>query len=96
MTEPTSTYRVEEKVTVLQDYKAIARHIELWTGDRAVADRTVDAIRIFIASLQHFPHRGTRRDDLRHGLRIVSAYRRTAVAIEIGDQRRIVTVLRVF
>jgi toxin ParE1/3/4 len=96
MSEASSTYRVEEKLAVLEDYKAIARHVELWTGDRAMADRTVDAIRAFIAGLEHFPHRGTKRDDLRHGVRIVAAYRRTAVAIEIDDRRRVVTVLRVF
>jgi plasmid stabilization system protein ParE len=91
-----SSYRVEEKLEVLQDYVAIARHIERWTEHRALADRTVDTIRSFIRSLAEYPHRGKRRDDLRENLRIVPFKRRTAIAIEIDDDARMVTVLRVF
>ena len=89
-------YRVAEKPDVLGDYKAIAAHVEGWTGDRALADRTVDAIRGFIRSLADVPHRGTRRDDLRMGLRIVPIGKRTAIAFEVDDAARIVTILRVF
>ena len=89
-------YRVEEKPDVLFDYIAIAEHVERWTGDRALADRTVDAIRAFITSLKTTPHRGVKRDDLRPGLRIVPFKKRTAVAIEIDDRAGVVTVLRVF
>jgi toxin ParE1/3/4 len=89
-------YRVEEKVDVFSDYMAIAVHVERWTGDRALAHRTVDAIRDFIKSLNTVPHRGTKRDDLRPGLRIVPFKKRTAIAIEIDDEAKVVTVLRVF
>lgn len=90
------TYRVFEKPEVLNDYQAITAHIERWTEDRALADRTVDAIRAFIKSLHATPHRGTRRDDLRRGLRIVPFRKRTAIAIEIDETEKMVTVLRVF
>lgn len=90
------TYRVEEKPDVFFDYLAITEHIERWTGDRALADRTVDTIRAFLKSLNTLPHRGIRRDELRPGLRIVPFKKRTAVAIEIDDEARVVTVLRVF
>jgi plasmid stabilization system protein ParE len=89
-------YRVAEKPDVLLDYVAIAEHIERWTEDRVLADRTVDAIRTFIKSLKAVPHRGVKRDDLRPGLRIVPFKKRTAVAIEIDDGAKVVTVLRVF
>lgn len=89
-------YRVEEKPDAFFDYQAIAEHVERWTGDRALADRTVDAIRDFIKSLSTLPHRGTKRDDLRPGLRIVPFKRRTAIAIEVNDHAGVVTVLRVF
>jgi toxin ParE1/3/4 len=95
VTDP-APYRVEEKATVLDDYVAIALHVERWTEDRALADRTVDAIRAFVRSLGALPHRGTRRDDLRPGLRVVPFKTRTAVAFEVDDERRVVTVLRVF
>lgn len=89
-------YRVAEKPDVFYDYVAIAEHIERWTGERALADSTVDAIRAFIKSLNTVPHRGTKRDDLRPGLRIVPFKKRTAIAIEIDDEAKVVTVLRVF
>lgn len=90
------TYRVVEKPDAFTDYIATTEHIERWTENRALANRTVDAIRTFIKSLNVVPHRGTKRDDLRPGLRIVPFGKRTAVAIEIDDDARIVTVLRVF
>ena len=89
-------YRVEEKADVLLDYIAISTHIERWTEDRAVADRTVDAIREHLKAFATFPHRGTCRDDLRPGLRIVPFKKRTAIAFEVDDEARCVTVLRVF
>lgn len=89
-------YRVEEKAEVLDDYVAIAVHVERWTQDRATADRTVEAIRDFVRKLGGLPHRGTRREDIRPGLRIVPFRTRTAVAFEVDDVRRVVTVLRVF
>lgn len=89
-------YRVEEKADVFHDYVAIATHIERWTEDRAIADRTVDAIRGYIKTLAELPHRGSRRDDLRSGLRVVPFKKRTAIAFEVDDEARCVTIHRVF
>ena len=89
-------YRVEEKPEVLRDYIAIARRVETWTSDRALADRTVDAIRGYVKGLSETPHRGTRRDDLRPGPRVVPFKKPTAIALEVNDARGVVTVLRVF
>ena len=94
MTE--GVYRVEEKPDVLLDYIAITEHVERWTGDQALADRTVDAIRAYIKGFYERPHRGTKRDDLRKGLRIVPFKKRTAIAFEVDDVQRVVTILRVF
>ena len=90
------TFRVVESPDALFDYITIAEHIERWTEDRGQADRTVDAIRSFIKGLNKMPHRGTRRGDLRPGLRIVPFGKQTAIAFEIDDEALIVTVLRVF
>ena len=89
-------YRVEEKPDVLLDYIAISQHIECLTGDRDLADRTVDAIRAYVKGFHERPHRGTKRDDLRQGLRIVPFKKRTAVAFEVDEGKRTVTILRVF
>lgn len=89
-------YRVEEKPDVFLDYIAITEHIERWTGDRNLADSTVDAIRTYVKGFSERPHRGTKRDDLRPSLRIVPFKKRTVIAFEVDERRQIVTILRVF
>ena len=46
--------------------------------------------------LAHTLHRGTRRDDLRPGLRTFSFERRVTVLSTVDDATRIVTILGVF
>lgn len=92
----TTTYRVEERPEVVADYFAIAEHIIKWTDDPAGARRRVARIRAFVRGLKDTPYRGTMRDDLRPGLRIVPFEKRAAIAFEIDDESRTVTVLRVF
>ena len=89
-------YRVVTRHSVSIDFAAISEHIERWTEDRALAYRTVDQIREFIRGLRDTPHRGNRRDDLRPGLRIVTFKKRTAIALEIDEATKTVTILRVF
>ena len=89
-------YRIELAPEVVRDLAAIARHVESWTLDRAMADRTVAVIRAYLGGLGSVPHRGTRRDDLMPGLRIVPFKRRTAVAFTIDDRAGTVRILRVF
>ena len=89
-------YRVELAPEVVSDLAAIARHVESWTLDRALADRTVAAIRACLGSFGSVPQRGTRRDDLMPGLRIVPFKRRTAIAFTVDDGARTVRILRVF
>lgn len=89
-------YRVELAPEVVGDLAAIARHVESWTFERALADRTVAAIRAYLGGFGTVPHRGTRRDDLMPGLRIVPFKRRTAIAFTIDDDARTVRILRVF
>jgi plasmid stabilization system protein ParE len=90
------TWTVVEQQDVFFDYLNITRHIIETTNDRALADRTVDAIRGFVASMNVLPHRGTRRDDLRPRLRIVPFKTRTAIAFEIDEDNEVVRILRVF
>lgn len=89
-------YRIELAPEVVRDLVAIGRHVESWTRDRALADRTVAAIRGYLGSFTTVPHRGTCRDDLRPGLRIISFKRRTAVAFAVDEDRGVVRILRVF
>lgn len=59
----------------------------------AVAARYVDSIVDHCEKLQTFPHRGTRRDDLRPGLRTLGFRRRVTILFEIeGDTVNILGV----
>ena len=89
-------YRVDEKPSVFADYINIAEHIERWTDDHQLAIRTVGLIREYIKGLRDTPHRGTKRDDLRPGLRIVSFRKRAVIAFQIDDTKMVVSILRVF
>ena len=59
----------------------------------AVAARYVDSIVDYCQNLQTFPHRGTRRDDLRPGLRTLGFRRRVTILFEVaGDTVNILGV----
>jgi len=90
------TWKVVEQQEVFFDYVDITQHIIENTKDRALANRTIDAIRAYIASMNVVPHRGTQRDDLRPRLRIVPFKKRTAIAFEIDEDKEVVKILRVF
>ncbi|CAG4898443.1 hypothetical protein R69919_02467 [Paraburkholderia gardini] len=51
----------------------------------ALAARYVDGILAYCESLRIFPRRGTRRDDIRPGLRITSYRRRTVIAFAVRE-----------
>jgi plasmid stabilization system protein ParE len=51
----------------------------------AVAARYVDSIVDHCEKLQTFPQRGTRRDDLRPGLRTLGFRRRVTILFEVAD-----------
>jgi toxin ParE1/3/4 len=53
----------------------------------------IERIEAYCASLTDFPQRGTRRDDLLPGLRIVGFERRVAIAFHIGEA--VVTIDRI-
>lgn len=54
-------------------------------GSPTVAARYVDSIVDYCENLQTFPHRGTRRDDLRPGLRTLGFRRRVTILFEVAD-----------
>jgi plasmid stabilization system protein ParE len=60
----------------------------------AIAADYTEAIVRYCESLCLFPARGTRRDDVRPGLRITHYRKRTVIAFTVDDQR--VSILGVF
>jgi len=73
-------------LTELYDY--IARHSE---EDRALG--YIERIEEWINGLESFPERGTRRDDIRPGLRVAGFERRVSIAFQVGTES--VTILRI-
>jgi toxin ParE1/3/4 len=65
-------------------------------GSAAGAARYTEAIVAYCETLSTFPHRGTRRSDIRPGLRITNYRRRAVIAFEVNDITRVVSVLGVF
>ena len=59
----------------------------------AVAIGYIERIERYCHSLSTFPERGTHRDDLRPGLRVIGFERRAVIAVSVADD--CVTVLRV-
>ncbi|CAI2936809.1 type II toxin-antitoxin system RelE/ParE family toxin [Aminobacter niigataensis] len=53
-------------------------------GSPTVAARYVDSIVDYCENLQTFPHRGTRRDDLRPELRTLGFRRRVTILFEVA------------
>lgn len=59
-----------------------------------VAQRYTSAIVTYCETLQKFPQRGTRRDDIRPGLRITNYKGRAVIAFEVGVD--LVSIIGVF
>lgn len=72
---------------------ALYRHIAA-AASPAIARRFTNAITDYCEGFAAHSKRGTRRDDLRQGLRTVGFRRRVTIAFTVDDER--VTVLGVF
>lgn len=60
----------------------------------SVAERYTNAIVNYCESLQTFPIRGARRDDIRPGLRITNYKGRAVIAFDVSDER--VSIIGIF
>jgi toxin ParE1/3/4 len=79
----------EDDLAELYDY--IAEH-----GSPTVAARYTEAIIEYCEGLTSFAHRGTRRDDIRPGLRITNYKRRAVIAFEVNEGSNTVAILGVY
>ena len=85
--------------TVVFTPEAEAQLIELYgyiaaEASPEIAARFTDGIVTYCESLNTFPARGNRRDDIRPGLRITSYRKRVAISFNIDDDR--VNIIGVF
>lgn len=77
----------------IQDLARLHRYIQEFGGHDA-AQREVARIFVFCNSLSTFPQRGTRRDEIRPGIRTIAVRRRYTIAYDVEGS--MVTILRVF
>jgi toxin ParE1/3/4 len=79
----------EAEDDLFQIYRYVARK-----SSPVVAQRYVDRIRAHLTGFDRFPERGTIRDDVRRGLRLVGFERRVSIAFKVqGDEVIIIGVL---
>lgn len=83
------TPEAEEQLAELYGY--IAERVSAET-----ALRYTSAIVDYCAAMKDFPHRGTRRDDVRPGLRISHYQMNAVIAFAVDDAAMTVTIIGVF
>lgn len=69
-----------EQLVALYQYTSVAASPE-------IAQRYTETIVVHCEGLQDFPHRGTRRDDVRPGLRITNYKKRAVIAFTAEAKR---------
>lgn len=77
----------EEQLAALYRYIAVAASPD-------IAARYTEAIVTYCESLRTFPHRGTKRDDIRPGLRITNYRKRAVIAFDVDAE--MVSIIGIF
>lgn len=81
--------RARDQLVALEGYLADAASPD-------VASRYIDGLVDLCCSLAIFPERGSRRDDIRPGIRITNFRRRTAVAFAVDVHAHSVVILAIY
>jgi toxin ParE1/3/4 len=89
------TYMVIFSPSAKADLFAIYEYIADRAGDD-IALQFVSRIEAYCLGFEHMPERGTRRDDLRRGLRTVGFRRRATILFEVDRRMRRVVILGVY
>jgi toxin ParE1/3/4 len=84
--------RVHLSLDAINDLAEIHAYLLPLAG-ATIARGFIADIRGYCDQLAYFPERGTRRDDLRKGLRVVGYKRKVTIALRVDHDR--VTILRV-
>lgn len=87
------TYRVAFSPESEEQLAALYRYIAAAASPTA-AERYVNAIIDYCESLRTFPLRGTRRDDIRPGLRVTNYKGRAVIAFDVDEV--LVSIIGVF
>ncbi len=87
------SYRVVFSPEAEQQLTALYRYIAA-AASPDIAARYTEAIVSYCESLRTFPLRGTKRDDVRFGLRITNYKKRAVIAFDVDAER--VSIIGVF
>jgi toxin ParE1/3/4 len=88
MTTHEIVFRPQAEIDLFALYSYIAEK-----AGRAIAGSYIERLEATCLALGTFPERGTRRDDIRPGLRLMGFERRATVVFHVGD--RTVTIVRI-
>jgi toxin ParE1/3/4 len=83
------TFRPKAEADLFELYRYIAERV-----GHAIAGRYIDRIESACMALENTPARGTRRDDIRPGLRTIGFERRATIAFKIVGRE--VVIIRIF
>ncbi len=89
------TYTVVFAPEAQEQIASLYRYIAENASPKAAA-RYAEAIVAYCEGLSTFPHRGTRRDDVRPGLRVTNYKRRAVIAFQVDDAALSVAIIGVF
>ena len=66
---------------------SLYRYIKESSASVAVVSKYIDAVVDYCEGLSAFPHRGTKRDDIHPGLRIVNYKKTCVIAIQVVNDK---------
>jgi toxin ParE1/3/4 len=89
------TYEVAFDQAAVAELNEIFDYVEDRAGT-AIATNFVNKLYDFCRRLEHTPERGTKRDDLRAGLRTIGYRRRATILFEVDHERRRVVIAGIY
>ena len=95
MPQPDQTYEVMFDRAAAAELTEIFNHLEDRAGT-AIATNFVNKLYDFCRRLEHTPERGTKRDELRPGLRTIGFRRRATILFEIDHRQRRVVIVGIY
>ena len=95
MSRSGQTYEVIFDHAATAELNAIYDYIEDRAG-AAIAASFVNKLQDFCFRLEHTPERGTKRDELRAGLRTIGYRRRATILFEVDHERRRVVIAGIY
>ena len=95
MPRTTRPYSVVFDAAARRDLENIFDYIGSRAGS-TIAERFTTRLYQYCASLSHTPERGTRRNELRPGLRTIGYKRRATIVFRVDRTKRTVVILGVY